>query len=89
MVGAKNRDWFADGSVAVSHPIWNRISGGFGVWAGGQADPAFGALYRVDAGPRLSYDVLRGTRMHLDYRQRLTGNALPASGPTLTIASDF
>ena len=34
-------------------------------------------------------DVLRGTRMHLDYRQRLTGNALPASGPTLTIASDF
>lgn len=89
IVGAKNRDWFADGSVAVSHPIWKRVSGGFGVWAAGQSDAGLGALYRVDAGPRLSVDLLRGTKMHLDYRQRLTGNALPASGPTVTLASDF
>lgn len=89
IVGMKSRDWFADGAVSVSHPIWNRFSGGVGVWAGGQRDAGLGAIYRVDAGPRLSVDLYRGTRLHLDYRQRLVGNALPGSGPTVTFAGDF
>jgi hypothetical protein len=89
VVGIKQRDWFADGAVTLSHPIWNRPSGGVGVWAGGQRDQGLGALYRLDAGPRLSVDMLKGTRLHLDYRQRLVGNALPGSGPTVTFAGDF
>jgi hypothetical protein len=46
-------------------------------------------LYRVDAGPRLSYEFGRGIRIHADYRQRLAGEAAPSSGPALTIAGDF
>ncbi|MEO8618716.1 MAG: hypothetical protein ABI412_05065 [Sphingomicrobium sp.] len=59
------------------------------IWAGGQRDDRFGATYRVDAGPRIIVDMLKGVRMHLDYRQRLVGNALPTSGAPVTIASDF
>ncbi len=65
------------------------MSDGFGAWAGGQPDPALGALYHVDAGPRLSVNLMRGTKMLVNYRQRLTGNVLPPSGPKLTITGDF
>jgi hypothetical protein len=27
--------------------------------------------------------------VHLDWRQRMTGNAAPGSGPALTLAGDF
>lgn len=89
MVGVKSRDWFADGAMTLTRPIWRGLSGGVGVWAGGQSADAVGALYRVDGGPRLSYSVRRNVRLHLDYRQRLAGDALPRSGPALTIAGDF
>jgi hypothetical protein len=89
VVGVSRRDWFADGSVAMTRPIWGGLSGGFGLWAGGQSDGFKGSLYRVDAGPRLSYSVRRNVRLHADYRQRLAGDALPRSGPALTIAGDF
>jgi hypothetical protein len=68
----------------VTRPLFRNVSAGLGLWAGGQT-----GLYRVDAGPRLTLDVGRGMRMHLDYRQRLAGDALPASGPALTVAGDF
>ena len=55
-----------------------------GGWGGVQP-----GLYRVDAGPRLTMQVRRNVRVHLDYRQRLAGNAEPGSGPTLTLAGDF
>lgn len=61
---------------------------GAGVWAGGQK----GAV-RVDAGPRVSFRMNLGeevpSRIALDWRFRLTGNARPGSGPALTIASSF
>ena len=28
-------------------------------------------------------------KVHLDYRQRLAGNAEPGSGPAVTLAGDF
>jgi hypothetical protein len=31
----------------------------------------------------------RNIRVHLDYRQRLAGNAEPGSGPAVTLAGDF
>ena len=84
VVGIKSRDLFFDGAATFTRPVWKRFSAGVGVWGGMQP-----GLYRVDAGPRLSYDVGRGIRVHADYRQRLAGEAMPSSGPALTIAGDF
>lgn len=84
VVGLKSRDYFLDGAATVTRPVWRNFSAGIGVWGGMQP-----GLYRVDAGPRLTMDVGRGIRVHADYRQRLAGEAMPASGPALTIASDW
>lgn len=89
MVGVKSQDWFADGALTLTRPVWRNLSGGLGLWAGGQSNEPQGSIYRVDGGPRLSYAVRRNVRLHLDYRQRIAGDALPRSGPALTIAGDF
>ena len=84
VVGLKSRDLFFDGGATFTRHVWKNWSAGVGVWGGVQP-----GLYRVDAGPRLTMDVGRGIRLHADYRQRLAGEARPASGPALTIAGDF
>lgn len=84
VVGARDRDWFADGGFTLSRPLFRNFSGGVGVWGGVQP-----GLYRVDAGPRLSMRVRNNVRIHLDWRQRVAGNALPRSGPAVTLAGDF
>lgn len=84
VVGARHRDWFVDGSLAVSRPVYRQFSAGFGVWGSGQP-----GLYRVEAGPRLTVRVRRNLRVHADWRQKLAGNARPGSGPALTLAADF
>ncbi|MCX7285240.1 MAG: hypothetical protein NTX28_14565 [Novosphingobium sp.] len=61
---------------------------GAGAWSGGQE----GAV-RLDVGPRASFRLDLGdtnpARVAIDWRFRLAGNARPASGPALTIASSF
>ncbi|MDQ3144046.1 MAG: hypothetical protein M3Q57_04105 [Pseudomonadota bacterium] len=84
VVGVRDRDLFVDGSASLTRPLWRDFSGGFGVWGGAQP-----GLYRIDAGPRLSWRVGGKIRVHLDYRQRLAGTAAPGSGPVVTIAGDF
>ena len=84
VVGVRSRDLFADGAMTLTRPVFRNYSAGFGVWAGYQP-----GLYRVDAGPRLSMRVRNNIRVHVDYRQRLAGEALPGSGPALTLAADF
>lgn len=84
VVGLRSRDLFADGSFALTRPVWGRFSAGFGVWGGIQP-----GLYRVDAGPRISIRLRDNIRAHIDWRQRIVGNAAPASGPSLTLAADF
>ena len=84
VVSLKSRDYFLDGGATITRPVWRNFSAGLGVWGGMQT-----GLYRVDAGPRLTMDVGRGIRVHADYRQRLAGEAIPTSGPALTIASDW
>jgi hypothetical protein len=84
LVGLKSRDLFADGGFTVTRPLFGQFSAGFGVWGGVQP-----GLYRIDAGPRLSMAVRRNVRVHLDWRQRLAGNAQPTSGPALTLSGDF
>jgi len=56
----------------------------FAIRGAGQPGP-----YRVDAGPRLTMRVRCNIKAHLDWRQRLAGNARPGSGATLTLAADF
>ena len=84
VVGARRRDLFADGALTLTRPLFGRVSAGVGVWGGVQPH-----LSRVDAGPRISMALGRSMRVDLDYRQRLVGNALPGSGPALTLAGDF
>jgi hypothetical protein len=84
VVGARSRDLFIDGGLAVTRPVFNRFSAGFGVWGGAQP-----GLYRVDAGPRITMRLRSNLKVHLDWRQRLKGNARPGSGPALTLSGDF
>lgn len=84
VVGIQSRDFFADGGLAVSRPVWGRFSAGLGVWGGYQP-----GLYRVDAGPRVSMRVRPNVSVHLDWRQRVAGNAEPASGPAVTLGANF
>jgi len=84
VVGLSSRDWFVDGAFAASRPVLRNFSAGFGVW--GAAQPG---LARLDVGPRLSMDVRNNLKVHLDWRQKLVGNALPGSGPALTLSGNF
>jgi hypothetical protein len=84
VVGIKARDLFVDGAVTVSRPVYRQFSAGFGVWGGAQP-----GLYRVDAGPRITMRVRNNLKVHVDWRQKLAGNARPGSGPVLTLAGDF
>ena len=84
IVGIRSRDLFADGSIAISRPVWGDFSAGLGVWGGYQP-----GLYRVDAGPRISMKVRRNVSVHLDWRQRLAGAAEPGSGPAVTLGANF
>ena len=84
VVGFHSRDLFADGAFTLTRPVFGQFSAGLGMWGGAQP-----GLYRIDAGPRLTMKVRRNIRVHLDWRQRLAGNALPDSGPAVTLAGDF
>lgn len=84
VVGVKSRDYFIDGSAAVTRPVYKNFSVGFGVWGAAQK-----GIYRVDVGPRVSVKVRNNVRVHFDWRQRLAGNAQPGSGPAVTLGADF
>lgn len=84
IVGIRSRDRFVDGAATVTRPVYRRFSAGLGVWGGAQP-----GVYRVDVGPRVSMAVRDNLKVHLDYRHQVAGNALPGSGPVLTLAGDF
>ncbi|HEU0309889.1 MAG TPA: hypothetical protein VFR36_01535 [Sphingomicrobium sp.] len=84
VVDFNDPDWFVDGQLAVSRPLWRNLSGGFGVWGGAQP-----GLNRLDVGPRLSLKVGGRVRAHVDYRLNVVGNAKPGSGAVVTLAGDF
>lgn len=84
VVGVHHRDRFIDGAATFTRPVYKQFSAGFGVWGGAQP-----GVYRVDAGPRVTMRVRNNIKVHVDYRQRLAGNAEPGSGPALTLAGDF
>jgi hypothetical protein len=84
VVGFHHRDRFIDGGFTLTRPVFRQFSAGLGLW--GAAQPG---LYRLDAGPRVSMRVRNNLKVHVDWRQRLVGNAAPGSGPALTLAGDF
>lgn len=84
VVGIKSHDLFFDGAFTATRPIFRNISAGFGVWGGVQP-----GLSRLDVGPRVTVRVRKNLKVHLDWRQKLIGNARPGSGPALTLAGDF
>jgi hypothetical protein len=84
VVGFHRRDRFIDGAFSLTRPVYKQFSAGLGLW--GAAQPG---VYRVDAGPRISMRVRNNVKVHVDWRQRLAGNAAPGSGPALTLAGDF
>lgn len=84
VVGLKEHDFFADGGFTLTRPVFGRFSLGLGAWGGYQP-----GLYRIDAGPRVSYRIRPNVSLSLDYRQRLAGAAQPSSGPALTLGANF
>ena len=84
IVGMNNRDLFVDGGLTATRPVYKQFSAGFGIWGGAQPH-----LYRVDAGPRVTMQVRNNLKVHVDWRQKLAGNARPGSGPALTLSGDF
>ncbi len=91
IVGARRRDGFADGALVVDRRLGDdeRSPLRLGALAAGAVQPG---VSRIDVGPRLTLrlpDVGRGSRIALDWRQRVAGNARPESGLALTLATDF
>lgn len=90
VVGARRRDGFADAAVVVDHRLGAReTSLRLGALAAGAVQPG---ASRVDVGPRLTLrlpEVGEGSRIALDWRQRVAGDARPESGLALTLAADF
>ncbi|WP_324749069.1 hypothetical protein SH591_10435 [Sphingomonas sp. LY54] len=87
MVGLHSKDLFADGAATVSLPLGARAQVGIGLW--GAAQPG---VSRLDAGPQVSVRLpvtAANLRLSAGYRVRVAGDALPASGPALTLAADF
>ncbi len=91
VVGARRRDGFADRAVVVDHRLGDdklsllRV----GALAAGAVQP--GAA-RVDVGWRVTLrlpTVDAGSRIVLDWRQRVAGAARPVSGLALTFTADF
>lgn len=95
-VGGPASTWFADGQASVTGPIRlvDRLSRnalslslGAAVWGGAQKDAE-----RLDIGPTLRLDMKVGkvpTRVTVDWRQRVAGDASPDSGVAATISTQF
>lgn len=82
---------FVDAQARVQHPLTKPLGVpiriGAGAWVGGQ-----NGAYRADIGPTLSAQVdsrFADFTLQLDWRKRVVGNAAPADGLALTVATDF
>jgi hypothetical protein len=65
------------------------VNAGAGLWGGAQRDYGVTAS-RFDLGPSAQFQVKPWPfRAQVDYRFRAAGNALPGSGPVITVAGEF
>ncbi|HEV2748459.1 MAG TPA: hypothetical protein VGW34_14330 [Allosphingosinicella sp.] len=89
MVGLRSRDLFIDGSAQLGIALdqKGRLKAGVGLW--GAAQPG---VARLDIGPQASVRMPVGgtaVRVAAEWRFRIAGDAEPASGPALTVATEF
>jgi hypothetical protein len=87
---------FADGQVALTREVAAfdsvlfgpaRLSVGAGAWGGAQE-----GARRVDVGPTMRLDLKVGeipARFSVDWRERVEGDAAPASGVAATLSTSF
>jgi len=90
-VGGAFKTGFVDGQIRADRPLLDmgdtRLRIGGGIWGGAQKGAS-----RLDIGPSASAMVdIWGTpsRVSVDWRFRLMGDAQPESGPALTISAGF
>lgn len=83
VVGLNQPVFFADGAMALRWGTGRNSAVGAGLWGGAQAGAS-----RVDIGPSLQV-MHQATRLSVDWRIRIAGNARPGSGPSLTLGKDF
>ncbi|KEO93321.1 hypothetical protein EH32_11415 [Erythrobacter litoralis] len=95
-VGGEAATAFADGQVALTREVlrWSsspdnpiRLSIGGGAWGGAQE-----GANRVDIGPTMRLDLKVGevpARVSIDWRERVGGDAAPASGVAATVSTRF
>ena len=91
IVGFARGDGFVDGALQIERGLLERSRTGLrlgaGVW--GAAQPG---VARIDVGPILAVKQRIGPaslRISAEYRWRVAGRARPASGPALSIGTDF
>lgn len=92
VVGLRRRDLFAEGSARIARDIGTvgpvRVSLGGGAWAAAQPDAS-----RLDVGPTLVTRLTRSgtvsSRLSIDYRNRIAGDAAPVSGVAIALSADF
>jgi len=91
-VGGNFASAFADGQLRVDRRLLASGRSDLRIGAGGWAGAQRGAS-RVDVGPTATIGLpIGGTasaRLALDWRFRVAGNAVPASGPAMTLSAGF
>jgi hypothetical protein len=91
-VGGRYATAFVDGQARIDAPVarfgqGTELRAGGGVWGGAQKGAG-----RLDLGPSAAMKFRLGdtqSRVALDYRVRVAGDAAPKSGPALTISAGF
>jgi hypothetical protein len=91
-VGGRFATAFVDGQARIDAPVVRlgpkaQLRAGGGVWGGAQRRAA-----RLDIGPSAAVSFPLGdtlSRVAVDYRVRVAGDAAPRSGPALTISAGF
>lgn len=90
-VGGPGKTAFVDGQLRIERRLARlgrgELRAGLGAWGGAQKD-----ANRLDVGPSATLDFPVGggqARVSADWRLRAAGNAVPKSGPAITLSAGF
>ncbi|QHD67805.1 hypothetical protein GS397_12705 [Sphingobium yanoikuyae] len=88
MVGLHKRDLFIDGKFSLLAPVKDSpLRVGLSLSGGAQPD-----VERLDIGPEIQFRLplpAIAARIGIEWRERIAGQAKPASGLAVTLAADF